>query len=38
MNYLEKYGYTPDQEAISRALSMIAANLENIAFIRTASQ
>ena len=31
MNYLEKYGYTPDQEAISRALSMIAANLENIA-------
>ena len=31
MNYLEKYGYTPDQEAISRALGLIAANLENVA-------
>ena len=31
MNYLEKYGYTPDQEAISRALALIAANLENVA-------
>ena len=31
MNYLEKYGYTPDQEAINRALALIAANLENVA-------
>ena len=31
MNYLEKYGYTPDQEAISRSLGLIAANLENVA-------
>ncbi len=31
MDYLEKYGYTPDQEAIGRALEMIAANLENAA-------
>ena len=31
MDYLSKYGYTPDQEAISRALGLIAANLENVA-------
>lgn len=30
MDYLTKYGYTPDQEAISRALEIIAANLENV--------
>ena len=30
MDFLTKYGYTPDQEAISRALEMIAANLENV--------
>ena len=29
--YLTKYGYAPDQEAMSRALELIAANLENIA-------
>jgi len=31
MNYLEKYAYTPDREAIGRALEMIASNLENTA-------
>lgn len=31
MGYLEKYSYTPDQEAMGRALEMIAANLENAA-------
>lgn len=31
MNLLNKYGYTPDQEAISRALEIIAANLESVA-------
>ena len=31
MDYLSKYGYTPNQEKIGRALDMIAANLENVA-------
>ena len=31
MNYLEKYGYKPDRDAIGRAIEMIAANMENIA-------
>ncbi|MBQ7019391.1 MAG: deoxyribose-phosphate aldolase [Bacteroidales bacterium] len=31
MDYMTKYGYAPDQEAIARALEMIAANLENVA-------
>ncbi len=31
MDYLSKYGYTPNQEAIGRALEIIAANLENVA-------
>ena len=31
MDYLSKYGYTPDQEAIGRALELIASNLENVA-------
>ena len=31
VDYLNKYGYTPDQEAIGRALEIIAANLENVA-------
>ena len=31
MDYLTKYGYTPDSEAIARALEIIAANLENVA-------
>ena len=31
MDFLSKYGYTPDQEAISRALDLIASNLENVA-------
>ncbi len=31
VDYLNKYGYAPNQEAIGRALEMIAANLENIA-------
>ena len=30
-DFLTKYGYTPDQEAMSRALELIAANLENVA-------
>lgn len=31
MNYSEKYGYTPDRDAIGRSIEMIAANMENIA-------
>ena len=31
MDYLGKYGYAPDQEAIGRALEIIASNLENFA-------
>ena len=31
VDYLSKYGYTPDSEKISRALDIIAANLENVA-------
>ena len=30
-DFLNKYGYTPDQEAMNRALELIASNLENIA-------
>ncbi|MGM9763859.1 MAG: deoxyribose-phosphate aldolase [Candidatus Cryptobacteroides sp.] len=30
IDYLKKYGYTPNQEAISRALELIAANIEGI--------
>ncbi len=30
-DYLSKYGYAPNQEAIARALEIIAANLENVA-------
>ncbi|MBE6232571.1 MAG: deoxyribose-phosphate aldolase [Bacteroidales bacterium] len=31
IDYLNKYGYTPDQEAMGRSLEIIAENLENIA-------
>ena len=31
MDYLSKYGYAPDQEAIARALEIIASNLESVA-------
>ncbi|MBQ8420663.1 MAG: deoxyribose-phosphate aldolase [Bacteroidales bacterium] len=31
MDLLAKYGYTPDKEAVGRALELIAANLENVA-------
>ena len=31
VDYLNKYGYTPDREAIGRALDIIAASLENVA-------
>ena len=31
VDYLGKYGYAPDSEAMGRALEMVAANLENIA-------
>lgn len=31
MDYMTKYGYAPDQDAIARALEIIAANLENVA-------
>ena len=31
MNYLEKYAYAPDMEAMGRALELIALNLENVA-------
>ena len=30
-DFLAKYGYAPDQEAMNRALELIAANLENVA-------
>lgn len=30
-DFLTKYGYSPDQEAMGRALELIAANLENVA-------
>ena len=30
-DFLTKYGYAPNQEAMSRALELIAANLENVA-------
>ncbi|MBR2063159.1 MAG: deoxyribose-phosphate aldolase [Bacteroidales bacterium] len=30
MDYLSKYGYAPDHEAIARALDIIAANLDNV--------
>lgn len=29
MDYLEKYGYTPDREKMDRALGIIASNMEN---------
>lgn len=29
-DYLKKYGYMPDKEAIDRALDMIAANIDNV--------
>ena len=31
VDYLNRYGYAPDREAIGRALEIIAANLENVA-------
>jgi deoxyribose-phosphate aldolase len=31
IDYLSKYGYAPDQEAIGRALEVIAANLDDVA-------
>lgn len=31
MDYIAKYGYTPNPEAMGRALEMVASNLENIA-------
>lgn len=31
MDYLNKYGYTPDNDTIGRAIEMIAANMDNIA-------
>ncbi len=31
MDYLKKYGYAPDMEAIGRALEIIASNLDNVA-------
>ena len=31
MDLLTKYGYAPNQEAMSRALDLIAANLEQVA-------
>ena len=31
MDFLTKYGYAPDQEAMTRALDMIAANLDKVA-------
>lgn len=31
VDYLNRYGYAPDREAIGRALDIIAANLENVA-------
>ena len=34
MDFLVKYGYTPDQESIGRALNLIASNLENVALVK----
>ena len=31
VDYLGKYGYAPDSEAMGRALEMVAANLDSIA-------
>ena len=31
MDFLTKYGYAPNQEAMTRALDMIAANLDKVA-------
>jgi len=31
MDFLTKYGYTPDQEAMGRSLEMIASNLDKVA-------
>lgn len=31
MDYLSKYGYTPDKESMGRALELIAASLESVA-------
>lgn len=31
MDFLTKYGYTPDQEAMGRALELIASNLDKVA-------
>ena len=31
MDFLTKYGYAPNQEAMSRALDLIAANLDKVA-------
>ena len=30
MDYLSKYGYTPNGEAIERSLNLIAANLDKV--------
>ncbi len=30
IDYLQKYGYTPNPEAISKSISLIAANLDNV--------
>ena len=35
VDYLDKYGYTPDSEAMGRALEMVAASLESIACEQT---
>ena len=34
MDFLTKYGYAPNQEAMSRALDMIAANLDKVASVQ----
>ena len=31
MDFLTKYGYTPDQEAMGRSLELIASNLDKVA-------
>ena len=31
VDYLNRYGYAPDRDAIGRALDIIAANLDNVA-------
>ena len=31
-NFSEKYGYSPNMEAIESALALISANLDNIVF------